>query len=277
MGKLIQLEDVFFQYPNTSQFILNGLSLDIYEKEFIAILGPNGSGKSTLAKLLNGILLPTSGKVTFENIETTYAEHNKWYIHENVGIVFQNPDNQIIATTVEDDVAFGLENKGISPKKIRWLVDEALETIGLTSYKLMEPHYLSGGQKQKLAIAGILAMKPKVIIFDESTSMLDPASKKDMMNVIKLLNEQEDITIIYITHTLEEAFLANRVIVLQEGSLFFDGQPSNILTDRDRLKKIGLEVPFFVELAFRLKERGLLLNDYLSNDEELIEELWKLT
>ncbi|TCS81519.1 energy-coupling factor transporter ATPase [Tepidibacillus fermentans] len=272
MEPIIQIKDLTFRYPHSKEEILKNITLDFYKGQFIAVLGPNGSGKSTLAKLLTGILQPEKGSVIV-NGKLIQDEEDVWQARKTIGIVFQNPDNQIVATTVEDDVAFGLENQGIPPAEIRIRVDEALTKLGLIDYKQMEPHYLSGGQKQKVAIAGILAMKPNVIIFDEATSMLDPQGRKEVIETARKLNETERITVIHITHFLQETIFADRVIVLNEGKIFFDGTPEEIFAHSQTLKEIGLDVPLPVELSDRLRNRGIPIGEIV-NEEELIRKLW---
>lgn len=277
MEPIIKVKNITYRYPKVDFDAVKRITTDIYENQYIAILGPNGSGKSTLARLLNGLLLPTEGVVIVDQIETTDSNDHIWHIRKQVGIVFQNPDNQIVATTVEEDVAFGLENQGIESDKIRERVNEVLTKIGIFSLKLIEPHYLSGGQKQKVAIAGILAMKPKVIIFDEATSMLDPKGRKDVLKIAKkLVEEEEKITLIHITHFLQEAILADRVIIMNEGKVFLDGIPKEVFKERDLLKGIGLEVPLEVELTHRLREKGYPLNENILNQEEFVQGLWTL-
>ncbi|MFV9511630.1 energy-coupling factor transporter ATPase [Tepidibacillus sp. LV47] len=272
MNPIIQIRNLTFRYPHSKEPILKDLTLDLQKGQFIAVLGPNGSGKSTLAKLLIGILQPEKGSIVI-NGKPLQNEEDIWEIRKTIGIVFQNPDNQIVAPTVEDDVAFGLENQGIPSEEIRIRVDEVLTKLGLMDYKHVEPHYLSGGQKQKVAIAGILAMKPKVIIFDEATSMLDPQGRKEVIEAAKRLNETENITVIHITHFIQETLFANRVIVLNEGKVLLDGTPKEIFTQGQILKEIGLDVPLSVDLSNRLIEKGLL-KDIIVDEEELIMKLW---
>ncbi|OEF96447.1 energy-coupling factor transporter ATPase [Vulcanibacillus modesticaldus] len=274
VNPIIELRNVSYQYPGMEQEVLKNISIYLEENQFITILGPNGSGKSTLAKLLNGLLLPTEGVVIVDQIDTNSDEEQVWTIRSQVGIVFQNPDNQIVANTVEDDVAFGLENKGIEPEVIRERVDKALDKVGLGFAKLYEPHYLSGGQKQKVAIAGIIAMKPKVIILDEATSMLDPKGKKEVLQTVKNLSSIEKITILHITHDLHEAILADRVIVLDKGKILLDGSPKKVFKERLLLKHIGLDVPLATELAYRLKENGVPIKEDIVSIEEFVQELW---
>lgn len=240
--------------------VLKNISLDIKKGEYLAVLGHNGSGKSTLAKLINMILEPSEGKIYVDGKDITdpdMTEDDVFELRKKVGMVFQNPDNQLVATIVEDDVAFGPENLGIEPKEIRKRVDEALSIVGMSSYVKGEPARLSGGQKQRIAIAGILAMKPDCIIFDESTAMLDPIGRRDIMNTVEKLNREHGITIIMITHYMDEAARANRIVVLDDGNILMDGTPAQIFADPDKLTACGLDVPQCVALVHSLKKRGI--------------------
>jgi len=249
---------------------LAGVDIEINKGEFVAVLGHNGSGKSTLAKQINCLLQPTSGIVWVKGIST--AEDDKtWDIRSSVGMVFQNPDNQLIATIVEDDVAFGPENLGIPPLKIRNRVDAALEAVGMTEYAGNPPHNLSGGQKQRVAIAGILAMRPDVVVLDEPTAMLDPIGRREVMKVVKQLNQQEGITIIFITHFMDEAAQADRVIVMEEGEIVMQGLPHDVFLQIDELKKIGLDVPQCAEIASQLRSLGISLPKHILTIDELVE------
>lgn len=261
---LIKLENVSFKYPDYENegdlFAVNGVSLEINEGEFVAILGHNGSGKSTTAKLINMVLTPNKGRIFVEGKEITdenITDNDIFEVRKKIGMVFQNPDNQIVATIVEEDVAFGPENLGVEPSEIRKRVDEALDIVGMKEYARHAPHKLSGGQKQRVAIAGIIAMKPKCIIFDESTAMLDPIGRKEVMNTILRLNKEEKITIILITHYMNEAIQADRVVVMKNGEIFIQGTPNEVFTQPDTLNNVGLEVPQSIELIHRLnKELG---------------------
>lgn len=261
---LIKLENVSFKYPAYENegdlFAVNDVSLEINEGEFVAILGHNGSGKSTTAKLINMVLIPEKGRIFVEDKEITaenITDDDVFEVRKKIGMVFQNPDNQIVATVVEEDVAFGPENLGIESKEIRRRVDEALQIVGMSEYARHAPHKLSGGQKQRVAIAGIIAMKPKCIIFDESTAMLDPIGRKEVMNTIMRLNKEEKITIILITHYMNEAILADRVVVMKSGKIYLEGTPNEVFTQPDALNSVGLEVPQSIELVHRLnKELG---------------------
>ncbi len=261
---LIKLENVSFKYPvyenEGDLFAVNDVSLEINEGEFVAILGHNGSGKSTTAKLINMVLSPNRGRIFIEGKEITnenITDEEVFEVRKKIGMVFQNPDNQIVATIVEEDVAFGPENLGVEPGEIRKRVDEALSIVGMTEYARHAPHKLSGGQKQRVAIAGIIAMKPKCIVFDESTAMLDPIGRKEVMNTILRLNREENITVILITHYMNEAILADRVIVMKNGEIYTQGSPNDVFTRPESLTGVGLEVPQSIELMHRLnKELG---------------------
>lgn len=262
----IKVEDLSYRYEGGSVHgspVLNHLSMEIAEGEFVAILGQNGSGKSTLAKLLNMILTPTSGRIVIGGRDITASELSDEEILEvrkQVGMVFQNPDNQLVATIVEDDVAFGPENLGIPSAEIRERVDRALTELGMQAYAKHEPHRLSGGQKQRVAIAGILAMMPRCIIFDESTAMLDPIGRKEVMDAILRLNREQGITILMITHYMEEAAMADRVLVLEHGDVMLEGTPSYVFEQESVLRECGLGVPQCTELVHRLREAGFALD-----------------
>ena len=246
---------------------LDDVSLDILEGEHIAVLGHNGCGKSTLAKHLNALLLPTAGTVEVDAVDTA-NEADLWTIRQTVGMVFQNPDNQLIATTVEEDVAFGPENMGMDPVLIRQRVDEALELVGMTAFKNKEPHLLSGGQKQRVAIAGIIAMRPKYIVFDEPTAMLDPQGRREVMETMQRLNREEGLTIVNITHFMEEAVLADRVVVMEQGRIVALGTPREVFSQVDLLKRMQLDVPPITELAALLhKEKNYIAADIMTIEE----------
>jgi len=259
MAELIRLEDVFFYYhsPEGEEVkpAIDGVTLSIDEGEFVAILGHNGSGKSTLAKLLNGIILPSGGDVIVSGMNT--KDQDKIYdIRRKVGMVFQNPDNQIVATVVEEDVAFALENLGMPSEEIREKVDEALEAVGMYEYRGHAPHLLSGGQKQRVAIAGVIAMKPTCIVLDEPTAMLDPKGRVDVMETIRNLNKEYGITIILITHHMEEAAEASRVIVMRRGRIEFDDTPEMVFSKPEEMDDAGLSVPQTVEILNEIKKAG---------------------
>jgi energy-coupling factor transport system ATP-binding protein len=263
------LEHQFLNPQGGYQQALKGVSISIEQGEFVAIIGHNGSGKSTLAKHLNALLLPDQGTVTVGGLDTK-ANENLWKIRQQVGMVFQNPDNQLIATTVEEDVAFGPENLGIEPLKIRHLVDEALASVGMSAYKNRAPHLLSGGQKQRVAIAGVVAMRPKVVVLDEPTAMLDPLGRKEVMDTIVKLNREEGLTIVHITHFMEEAVLADRVIVMEDGLIVMDGLPREIFSQVPKLKKLRLDVPPMMELRDTLTQEGLNLPRDILTVEEMV-------
>jgi len=272
VSKMIEVKNLQHQFLNPQggyQQALNGVSLRIEQGEFVAIIGHNGSGKSTLAKHLNVLLLPDQGTVTVNGMDTKDIE-NLWKIRQQVGMVFQNPDNQLIATTVEEDVAFGPENLGIEPLKIRHLVDEALVCVGMSEYKKRAPHLLSGGQKQRVAIAGVVAMRPKVLVFDEPTAMLDPLGRKEVMDTVVKLNQEEGLTVVHITHFMEEAVLADRVIVMENGSIVMEGSPREIFSQVQKLKELCLDVPPMMELRDILAQDGLNLPHDILTVEEMV-------
>ncbi len=273
---MIKMENVTYEYKSliddSIQQAVKNINIEIKKGEFLAILGHNGSGKSTLAKLMNGLITPTSGDVYVMDMNTK-EEDKIWNIREKAGMVFQNPDNQIVATIVEEDVAFGPENLGIPPKEIRERVDKALEIVEMTEYKKHAPHLLSGGQKQRVAIAGILAMKPDCIILDEPTAMLDPIGRIEVMNTIKKLNKEENKTIVLITHYMEEAVEADRIIVLENGNIVMEGTPKEIFSQVDRVKALGLDVPQVTELVYHLRKEGVDLKADILSIEELVELL----
>lgn len=259
---IIKAEDLCFQYEDerAEAPVLEHLNLEIEKGSFVAVLGHNGSGKSTLAKLVNMILTPTSGKLSLfgkEIDEETMTEDEYFALRQRIGMVFQNPDNQLVATIVEEDVAFGPENIGVPSKEIRARVDDALEIVGMSAFAKHSPHQLSGGQKQRVAIAGIIALRPEIIIFDESTAMLDPRGRNDVLATIEKLNRDFGTTILHITHYMEEAIRADRVIVIDEGRVHLDGTPREVFSSVDTLKKIGLDVPQVTELMLALDRDGI--------------------
>ncbi len=270
----IKIENLTFSYPEddgSDDVVLDGLSLEIERGSLVAVLGHNGSGKSTLAKLLNLVLTPTSGKITVDGLEITKPDLTDDELFENrrnVGMVFQNPDNQLVATIVEEDVAFGPENLGVEPSEIRKRVDDALATVGMSEFARHSPHQLSGGQKQRIAIAGIIAMMPRCIIFDESTAMLDPSGRREVMETIIRLNREHGITVLHITHNMDEAAMCDRVIVINDGKIELDGTPAEVFTKVELLEKMGLDVPQTVDLLYALRSEGIDLPlDRLSVDE----------
>lgn len=251
---------------------LKNVTTQIKKGEFTAIIGTNGSGKSTLARHLNALLIPTEGELIVEGMRTSDAGR-VWDIRQKVGMVFQNPDNQLVAAVVEEDVAFGPENLGVPPEEIRERVDLALEKVGMTSYRKQAPSMLSGGQKQRVAIAGVLAMKPDCIVLDEPTAMLDPKGRKEVMDTIHELNKKEGITIVLITHFMEEAVTADHILVIDRGVLKMEGTPKEIFSQADRVTEIGLDVPVPADLARRLRKKGMAVSEKCMTDEELGEAL----
>ena len=275
MDSIIKIENLIFEYRKEEEEqpvkALNNISLEVEKGSFIAILGKNGSGKSTLAKNLNGLLLPTGGTVYVNGYNTADEEHI-WDIRQSAGMVFQNPDNQLVSAIVEDDVAFGPENLGIEPAEIRRRVDKALEDVNMGPFKGKSPHLLSGGQKQRIAIAGVVAMKPRCIIFDEPTAMLDPKGRKEIMSIIKELHE-EGITVVLITHFMDEAVNADRVIIMHQGEIFMDGTPAEVFGQGEKVKSVNLDVPMAVELARALRQRGIEVPEKIIGTEEMVEYL----
>ena len=259
MANIIHIEHISFTYPEEEGretfAALDGVTLDIEAGSFVAVLGHNGSGKSTLAKHMNAVLLPLGGKVWVDGMDTC-DENLLLEVRRRVGMVFQNPDNQIVANVVEEDVAFGPENLGVPTEEIRRRVDAALKAVGMESFLLHAPHNLSGGQKQRIAIAGIIAMEPKCIVLDESTAMLDPSGRREVLDTVRRLNREKGITIVLITHHMNEAAMADRVVVMDDGHVVMDGKPREILTRMEDLRAIGLDVPHTVELLHGLREDG---------------------
>lgn len=269
---------IYRSHSDDSQDVaaVTNLSIDIKSGEFVVVIGRNGSGKSTFARLLNALLIPDEGVVFIKGLDTSDEKH-LWEIRRSAGMVFQNPDNQIIGTIVEEDVAFGPENLGVPPHEIEKRVHEALGMVGILEHRTHAPHLLSGGQKQRVAIAGVLAMKPQCIILDEATSMLDPVGRKEVMKVLKKLNNEEGITIIHITHHMDEASLAKRVVVVDDGKIVLDGTPKEVFSNVDRVKKIGLDVPQVTELFYNLKQEGIDLPDSILNVDEAFKALAEIT
>ncbi len=268
---IIRFDNVSYSYEEGGDYAVNGVNLDIFKGEFTAVLGHNGSGKSTLAKLTNALLLPSSGSVFVKGMDTS-KEENENKIRQSVGMVFQNPDNQIVSTIVEDDVAFGPENLGVPPKEIRQRVDDALKTVGMYEYKGHEPHRLSGGQKQRVAIAGVIAMRTECIVFDEPTAMLDPKGRQEVFRAIKTLNKDYNITVILITHFMDEAVFADRVIVMDEGYIKLDGSSREVFKEVKSLRDVGLDVPKPLQLSLLLKKEGFDLGDNILTNEDFIKE-----
>ena len=275
MEEIIKIENLVFEYRKedslSGDVAVDDVSLSIERGSFTAIIGRNGSGKSTLAKNINALLLPTSG-VVYVNGFSTADEEKIWEIRQTAGMVFQNPDNQLVSSIVEDDVAFGPENLGIDPEEIRSRVDESLYSVNMYEERKKAPHLLSGGQKQRIAIAGVVAMRPECIIFDEPTAMLDPHGRQEVMEIIEKLNK-EGITILLITHFMEEAARANRVIIMDRGKIRMDGKPADIFSREEELREMSLDIPFTVQLASALRKCGIPIPSSIINKEEMVDFL----
>jgi len=272
---MIGARGLYFRYQSASSDTLSNIDFSINKGEFVAILGHNGSGKSTLAKLIKGLLLPTKGKLFVKGWDTS-EEDKFWPVRQIVGLIFQNPDNQLVATVVEEDVAFGPENLGIPPAEIKERVDYALQAVGMEDFRKKSPSFLSGGQKQKIAIAGIIAMKPECIVLDEPTAMLDPKARKDILDTIKKLNKEYNMTVIYITHYMEEAVEADRIMVLDNGQIKLSGSPGEVFSQVKLLKKLHLDVPIITELALKLKNAGFKIPRDILTIEEMVGHLCPL-
>lgn len=268
---IIEIKNLSFQYEGSSKKVLKNLNIDIKEGEFICVLGHNGSGKSTLAKLINAQYIPTEGDILVGNMNTK-DDDNLWNIREMCGMVFQNPDNQLVATIVEEDVAFGPENLGVPREELRKRVDECLELVGMSEYKRHSPALLSGGQKQRIAIAGILAMNPKCLLMDEPTAMLDPQGRKDILNTVLKLREMGK-TIIHITHYMEECVNADRIIVINEGDVVHEGTPREVFSNVEQMKEIGLDVPEPTEISYLLNKSNINVRADVLTVDELVEAL----
>ena len=280
MEKIIEIRDLHFAYDAEGEDskpteVLKGIDLDIHRGEFMAVLGHNGSGKSTLAKNINAILLPTSGTVTVDGIDTK-DESKLFELRQRAGMVFQNPDNQIVSSIVEEDVAFGLENMGVPYEEMRRRVDEALKAVGMYEYRLHSPSQLSGGQKQRIAIAGIIAMQPECIILDEPTAMLDPQGRREVMETVKRMNREKGITIVIITHYMDEAAQCERVVVMDKGKVVMDDTPRKVFSQVEKVKAIGLDVPQVTELCYELRNAGVDVAEDIITEEECAEALRKL-
>lgn len=276
---IIQFNNVTFVYESDEEGVadkkvLDGFNLFVPEGQFLAVLGHNGCGKSTVAKLINGLNAPTKGEVIVDSVNTS-DESKLIDVRKTVGMVFQNPDNQIVATIVEDDVAFGPENLGVEPSQIRKDVDEALKAVGMYEFRKREPHRLSGGQKQRVAIAGVLAMKTKCVVMDEPTAMLDPQGRREVMDTIEMLRKR-GITVILITHYMDEAVKADRVIVMDGGKIVLDGTPKNVFRNVEKVKSLGLDVPQATELAYRLRQQGMDIPDDILDEEECAQAVIKV-
>lgn len=273
---MIEVSRLYYNYNNgegMSEDVLCDINLTINDGEFVAVLGHNGSGKSTFAKHLNAILTPSEGVIYIDGISTS-DEEMLWEIRSRVGMVFQNPDNQIVASIVEEDVAFAPENLGVKPSEIRNRVDDALEAVDMTEYKSHSPHMLSGGQKQRIAIAGIIAMKPSIIVMDEPTAMLDPIGRREVMKTIEYLNREHNITIVLITHNMDEAVKAKRVVVIDSGRILIDDTPKNVFKNVKMLKNIGLDVPQVTMLAYKLRQNGINISEDILTVDECTQEIY---
>ena len=277
MDNIIEIDNLYYSYEDEDNYsaVIDNLNLNIERGSFTVILGHNGSGKSTLAKLLNGLYKPTSGTVKVNGMLTT-DEDKEFEIKKTVGMVFQNPDNQLVASVVEEDVAFGPENLGIAPNEIRERVDYALKSVGMYEHKDSSPSRLSGGQKQRVAIAGVIAMRPQCIVLDEPTAMLDPSGRKEVIDTILKLNQEQGITIVLITHFMNEAEFADRVLVMDNGEILDDGKPTDIFSKVEFLKKCGLDVPQTTELLYELSKNGFDVSRGIISAEETAEAIAKL-
>lgn len=279
MSNMIEFNSVRYTYKSSEgedeREVISDINLSVKQGEFLAVLGHNGSGKSTLAKHINAMLIPTKGTVIVDGIDTKNPE-SLWDVRSTAGMVFQNPDNQIVATIVEEDVAFGPENLGVEPSEIRKIVDDSLKKVDMYEYRKHAPHLLSGGQKQRVAIAGVLAMKPKCIVFDEPTAMLDPKGRKEVMEQINELNSKYGITIVLITHYMDEAAQADRIVIIDDGKLVMEGTPRKIFSNVEKVKSLGLDVPQVTELAYELSKEGIHLQTDVLNVDEMVEALCQL-
>lgn len=276
---IIVFENVNYKYTSFYELeevlAIDDVSMTVAKGEFLVVLGHNGSGKSTLAKHVNALLLPNEGKVIVDGLDTSLSE-NIWNIRRRAGMVFQNPDNQMVSTIVEEDIAFGPENLGVDPMEIRKRVDDSLMKVGMSEYNKHSSHLLSGGQKQRIAIAGVLAMKPDCIIFDEPTAMLDPRGRKDVMNTIKELNVKYGITIILITHYMDEAVEGDRILVMDEGKILMEGLPREVFSQVEMMNKIGLDVPQVTQLSYELQKAGVDISTKILNVDEMVNALCQL-
>lgn len=270
---MIKVSNVTFRYEKEKSAVLKDIDLTIKKGQYVSIIGHNGSGKSTLARLLNGLLLPEKGKVEIQGLSTT-NEEEIWEIRSKVGMVFQNPDNQFVAPTVEDDLAFGLENLGVDPDVMEGRIQEALKRVDMLPYRQTEPSRLSGGQKQRVAIGGALALHPEVLVLDEATAMLDPQGRREVLGIVKGMNEEDGMTVIQITHYLEETLNSHYIYVMDKGQLVAQGTPEQLYQNPDLLRKLGLDVPFAADLHLRLKNRGLVGEELSLTSEGVISALW---
>lgn len=270
--EITDLTHLYSDAENHEVKALDQVTLSVQPGEFVAIIGTNGSGKSTLARHLNALLLPTEGTVKIRDMDTL-DESRLWDIRQDVGMVFQNPDNQIVAAIVEEDVAFGPENIGVPPAEIRERVDKALQAVGMTEYRMRAPHLLSGGQKQRVAVAGTLALGSRCIVFDEPTAMLDPQGRQEIVRTVRTLNREKGITVLYITHNMVEAIHANRVVVMKKGKILFQGTPKEVFSRVDELEALGLEAPLAAKVASELRKTGVPLPEGIITNEELAQAL----
>lgn len=270
---IIDAQDVHYSYEEDAGEAVRGVTLQVRRGEFLCILGHNGSGKSTLAKLLNGLFIPTAGKITVCGMDTR-DEEKQLDVRRSAGMVFQNPDNQLVATIVEEDVAFGPENLGVPQKELRGRVNGALAAVNMSEFARSSPHKLSGGQKQRIAIAGVLAMQPDIMIMDEPTAMLDPMGRREVINTVMRLNKQEHITVVLITHFMEEAALAERLIIMHEGKIAMEGKPRRVLSQIEALKDLSLEAPEAAYMAYSLNKAGVPVRGDVLSVKELAEEIW---
>ena len=268
----MQTEGVCYQYEEADRAAVDHVSLNIEKGSFVAVLGHNGSGKSTLAKMMNALYLPTDGRVLVCGIDTA-SEDDVWTVRRHAGMVFQNPDNQIVANVVREDVAFGLENLGVPQEEMIPRIDAALAAVRMTERASFAPHMLSGGQKQRVAVAGILAMQPEVMILDESTAMLDPSGRADVLKTVRKLNREQGMTVLWITHFMEEAAQADRVVVLDKGRVAMDGTPGDVFSHVEEVKKLGLDVPPMAELAMELRQKGFDLPEGILTVDDMVKEL----
>ncbi|WP_026574309.1 energy-coupling factor ABC transporter ATP-binding protein [Bacillus sp. UNC438CL73TsuS30] len=269
---IVSLDNVSFKYDSQDRYALENVSFDIFEGEWLAIVGHNGSGKSTTAKLLNGLQFPQQGEITVCGLKLT--EESVWNIREKLGMVFQNPDNQFVGTTVQDDVAFGLENHGIPRDEMVQRVEDSLRKVKMDQFLNQEPHHLSGGQKQRVAIAGVLALRPSIIILDEATSMLDPRGREEVLETVRTLKDEKQLTVISITHDLDEAAKADRMIVMNRGEVYREGTPEEIFSMDEELIQLGLDIPFSVKMSKAFRQKGIELSKHYLTEEELVTELW---
>lgn len=274
MTTLIEFKNVSFRYREDGPWIIKNCSFTVQNNETLAIIGHNGSGKSTIAKLMNGLLFPEKGDIYIHHLKL--SEELVWDIRDLIGMVFQNPDNQFVGTTVQDDVAFGLENHGIPRKEMIERVHEALRQVKMSNFLDQEPHHLSGGQKQRVAIASVLALRPRIIILDEATSMLDPRGRSEVLDVVRELKKKEKLTIISITHDLEEAARADRIIVMNRGEVYREGLPEDIFKMDEELIRLGLDIPFTTKLVKGLRDNGYDIPKDILNEDKLVDYIWKL-